>query len=228
MRHRPTWHRAACVAVAAAGVAAAAATPAHAHGSVATSSPVAGATVASPPPVVTLRMGHAVDGAAATVTDGCGRPVPGTVVVAGARVSIRLAAGVAHSHLEEHGAAAGTWLVDWRTVTHGGRRESGQVRFALAGDRRCDTAARAGAPAGARGGAPTAAGPASPGPAPAPPRGLLLALYAVAGAGVLLTGVRLVARRRAPAPDQAGDRPQPAHRQPIPPEHPPFIQGAAP
>jgi methionine-rich copper-binding protein CopC len=203
------------VAAAVAGLAVAPPAPAHAQGSVATSSPVAGATVASPPPVVTLRMGHAVDGAVATVTDGCGRRVPGTVVVAGARVSIRLAVGVAHSHLEAHSAAAGTWLVDWRTVTHGGRPESGRLRFALAGDRRCDT----GTTAGTRADAQPAVRPAAPGPAA--PRGLLLALYAVAGAGVVLTGVRLVARRRSPAPD-------PAPRQPIPPEHPPFTQGATP
>ncbi len=208
MRHRPIWRRAACVAAATVGLAVAQPAPAQAQGSAPTSSPAAGATVAGPPPVVTLRMGHPVDDAAATVTDGCGRRVPGTVVVAGARVSIRLAVGAAHSHLEDHSAAAGTWLVDWRTVTRGGPTESGQVRFALAGDRRCDAGAAAGTRA--RDDTRAAARPATPGPPP----WLLLTLYAVAGAGVLLTGLRLVTRRRAP-------------RSPIPPEHPPFTQGAA-
>ncbi len=169
--------------------------PAAAADRLASSSPVPGALVAAPPPVVTLMMPGEVVGAAATVTDGCGDPVPGAVVVAGARVSIRLAidhAGVRH---EDHSRAGGAWRVDWRTVAADGRRQSGRLPFTLAGKAHCDAAQATRAPV-AQG--------AAPGAGPSLSSALLRPLFGLAGLGVLLTGVRLVVRRRAarvPAPD---------------------------
>jgi methionine-rich copper-binding protein CopC len=154
----------------------------------ASSSPKPGALVVAPPPVVTLMMPGTVVRAVATVTDGCGDSVPGAVVVAGARVSIRLAidhAGVRH---EDHSRAGGAWRVDWRTVAADGRRRSGRLPFTLAGTPRCDAGPTAAAPV-----VPSAA----PGAGPSLSSTLLRPLFGLAGLGVLLTGVRLVVRRRA-------------------------------
>jgi methionine-rich copper-binding protein CopC len=151
------------------------------------SSPVPGALVVAPPPVVTLMMPGEVVRAVATVTDGCGDPVPGAVIVAGARVSVRLAidhAGVRH---EDHSRAGGAWRVDWRTVTADGRRQSGRLPFTLAGRPHCDAAPATAAPVARD----------VPGAGPSLSSTLLRPLLGLAGVGVLLTAVRLVVRRRA-------------------------------
>jgi methionine-rich copper-binding protein CopC len=164
--------------------------PASAAERPASSSPVPGALVQAPPPVVTLMMRTPVARAEATVTDGCGRQVPGAVVVAGERVSIRLAidhAGIRH---EDHSRAGGTWRIDWRTVSADGGKASGRVPFVLAGPPQCATAT-----------ADTEAAPIPRSQAPAgPPRALLWALYAVAGLAIAMTGMRFVQRRRALTP----------------------------
>ena len=159
----------------------------------ATASPVAGSTVPGPPPVVTLVMSAPVRTATVTVTDGCGRPVPGGINVAGPRVSVRL--GIDHARVkhEDHSAATGGWVVDWRTVTADGAASTGKHVFALAGKRRCAleqeqadaqvAAFRSAAPTGGEGG-----------------RAFLTPLLAVAGAGLLLTALQLVRRLRRTTP----------------------------
>jgi methionine-rich copper-binding protein CopC len=187
MRHRRTvpWLAAAVLAaVLSAAVPALTPGTAVAGPPLASSSPAAGVVVPAPPPVVTLRMAAPVARADAVVTDGCGRIVPGAVVVAGARVSIRLAVDHAGIRHEDHSRAGGAWRIDWRTVAADGNADTGRVPFTLAGEPRCT---------------PEPAAPALSArtPAPGPPAPLLGALFAVAGAGVLLTCARLWSRRRA-------------------------------
>jgi methionine-rich copper-binding protein CopC len=147
---------------------------------VTSSSPAAGAVVRGAPPVVTLRMAGPVDRVTATVTDGCGQPVPNTAEVYGKRVAIRLA--VSHVAVRDHGnhtTAGGSWRIDWRAVDAQGRATTGDLPFTVG------VAANCAAPVVAQPAAQPEAHPES-----------LRILYAVAGLGVLLTLVRVVSRRK--------------------------------
>jgi hypothetical protein len=150
--------------------------PGPALAGVSASSPTAGSVVPGAPPVVTLTMGRAVGTATVLVTDGCGEEVPSDVRVVGTRVSVRLAVGHAAAGHPDHTSAAGTWRVAWHTAD-----DTGDVLFTVAGESRC------GRPA-----------PASPPRADNP--WFLRILLAVAGAGILLTLLRLWQRRSSPTP----------------------------
>jgi methionine-rich copper-binding protein CopC len=147
---------------------------------VASSSPAAGTVVRGAPPVVTLRMTGPVDKVTATVTDGCGQPVPNTAAVYGKRVAIRLAVShIAAANHGDHTTAGGSWRIDWRAVDAQGRATTGDLPFTVGVAANC-------AP-------PVVAAPAVQ---PEPHPEFLRILYAVAGLGVLLTLVRVVTRRK--------------------------------
>ncbi|HET6530577.1 MAG TPA: copper resistance protein CopC [Actinoplanes sp.] len=149
---------------------------------VTSSSPAAGAVVRGAPPVVTLRMVDPVARVTATVTDGCGQPVPNTAQVYGKRVAIRLA--VSHIAAQGHGdhtTAGGSWWISWRAVDGKGHTTNGDLPFVVGVPARCS--------------APAVAAPA---PAPGIRPDFLRILYAVAGLGVLLTLARVVTRRKTP------------------------------
>ena len=149
----------------------------------ASSSPAAGSVVRGAPPVVTLQMTDALDRVTATVTDGCGQPVPNTAEVYGKRVAIRLAVShIAAGNHGDHTAAGGPWRLAWRAVDPNGSTTSGDLPFTVGVAADCTPP-------------PAVAATASQPPAQHPE--FLRILYAIAGLGVLLTVVRVVSRRRA-------------------------------
>lgn len=112
--------------------------PAAAQDNLVSSYPAAGAVVGKPPRIVTLRLGAAATRAAVRVADGCGRPVPGTVVVAGDRVSVRLDENHEHGQRGADGVGAGQWQVNWQVVDAEGRPAEGNVPFTVSGTARCE------------------------------------------------------------------------------------------
>ncbi|WP_033338674.1 copper resistance CopC family protein [Catenuloplanes japonicus] len=148
------------------------------------SSPADGTTVAAPPPVVTLRLDTPRTDVAAIVLDGCGRVVPGTVVVLDRKVSIRLAATHrAETHTTSHAAAGGIWQVAWRSGD-----DAGRLSFRLAGESVCGQVVAAPEEGDIAVG--NGQGPA-----------MHRVLYVLAAAGLLMTAARLLTRaRRTPRP----------------------------
>jgi methionine-rich copper-binding protein CopC len=147
---------------------------------VTSSSPAAGAVLRGAPPVVTLQMADPVARVTATVTDGCGQPVPNTAQVYGKRVAIRLA--VSHIAAQGHGdhtTAGGSWWISWQAVDGKGGTTNGDLPFVVGVPAQCSVPALAA----------TAA-------APAVRPDFLRILYAVAGLGVLLTLARVITRHK--------------------------------
>jgi hypothetical protein len=132
-----------------------------------------------------MQMAGVMDRVSATVTDGCGRPVPNTAEVYGKRVAIRLA--VSHVAMQKHGdhtTAGGGWRIAWHAVDPQGRTTNGNLPFTV--DVKADCAP------------PTVAAPAPQPPAEHPEFRWIL--YAIAGLGVLLTFARVLARRKTARP----------------------------
>ncbi|MEV4656509.1 copper resistance CopC family protein [Micromonospora sp. NPDC049301] len=112
--------------------------PAVAHSELKSSSPAAGSVTGAAPASVSLVFGGSILSASLTVTDGCGRTVPGQVTIREQHVRATLRAG-------GPAPASGAWSVRWRAVSEDGHPISGEVPFTVAGETDCVASASASA-----------------------------------------------------------------------------------